>query len=215
MEADEWSFGEPQCVMVIVKKGFKSTADGWICEFERKMKVVMIDANDSAKAKHRPPGKRKPRPSTDLQPADDVIADVDEGEFSDVPSSRWGESAKDESESNGGDTPDAKGRRDTFLICEDDRRDMTQEMRGFIDEGRYVVYTSRINQRAVRWRDKEKRASRSNRQEAAGKLQAAPGAKTLHAFRTSNVSRRTFPERMKRAHEWQNWRSNKDWYFYP
>ena len=40
------------------------------------------------------------------------------------------------------------------MISEDDMKDRALEMRGFIDETRYVVYTSkRLNQMTVRWRD--------------------------------------------------------------
>ena len=211
MEADEGSFGPPQYIMVIVKKGVKATADGRICEFDRKMKVVTLDENLDTKANNRPPGIENPMPTADLRHGDDMLTDLDEDEFSDVPSSRWNESSKEESDSDGGDTPDAKNLRDAFLISEDDRKDRTHAMRGFVDEARYVVYTSRrLNKMTARWRDNEKRAFISQHQEAVGKLKAIPGAKALRASSTSNADRNTLPGCMKRAQEWQNWNSNGD-----
>ena len=133
------------------------------------------------------------------------------GEFSDVPSSRWNESAEEESDSNGGDTPDSKNLRDAFSISEDDRKDTTHQMRGVIDEARYVVYTRRrLNKMTVRWRGREQRAFRSKFQEAVGKLKTIPGAQTLQASRTSNVANRTLDGCTKRAREWQNWHSIAD-----
>ena len=105
-----------------------------------------------------------------------------------------------ESESNGGAAPDAKNVMNTFMISEDDMKDRALEMRGFIDETRYVVYTSkRLNQMAVKWRDWEKRAFRSQQHEAVGKLKEIPGSKALHASRTSNVAKHSLPQCMKRA----------------
>ena len=135
MEADYGSFDEPLYMMGVVEKGVKATHGGWICEYDKKLKVVMLNENDSAKANHRPPIE-KPRPHSGLRLEDDLLADLDEADFSEVPSSGWNESAKEESDSIGGDAPGAKNLRDTFLISEDDRKDMTQKLRGVIDEAR-------------------------------------------------------------------------------
>ena len=88
------------------------------------------------------------------------------------------------------------------MISEDDMKDRALEMRGFIDETRYVVYTSkRLNQMAVRWRDRGKRAFMWQQQEAAGggELKGIPGANALRASRTSNVAKHSLPQCMKRA----------------
>ena len=210
MEADNGCFDEPLYMMVVVKKGVKAKHDGWICEYDKKLKVVMLNENDSTKANHQPP-EEKTRPHTGLRPEDDFLTDLTEADFSGVPSSRWNESAKEESDSIGGDTPDAKNMRDTFLVSEDDRKDMTQQLRGVIDEARYVVYTSRrLNKMTVRWRDHEKRAFQAQHREAVGKLKAIPGAKTLQASRTSNVAKHTLAGCLRRAREWQNWHSYED-----
>ena len=78
MEADEGSFDEPLYMMVIVKKGAKATIDGWVCEYDKKMKVIMLDEIDSEKAKYHP-ADGKPRPATDLRPEDDLITDLSDG----------------------------------------------------------------------------------------------------------------------------------------
>lgn len=117
------------------------------------MNVVTLEGKECAKAKHRPPAKDRHREATDLPPEDDMRNDLDEGEFIDAPSSRRGESAKEESEPNGGDAPDAKNIRNTCMMSEGDRKDRTHEMRGFVDETRYVVYTSKkLDQMTVSWR---------------------------------------------------------------
>lgn len=143
MGAHEGFLDEPLHIMFVVKKGAKSTVDGWVCEYEKKMKLVMLDDKGCAKAKYRPPSKDMPGSPKDLPREDDMLTDLDEDEFSDAPSSRWGESQKEDSDSDGGGAPDAKTLRNTCMMTEDDRKDRTQEMRGFIDETRYVVYTSR------------------------------------------------------------------------
>ena len=146
-----------------------------------------------------------------MRPEDDFLTDLTEADFSEMPSSRWNESAKEESDSIGGDTHDAKNTRDTFLLSEDDRKDMTQQLRGVIGEARYVVYTSRrLNKMTVRWRGHEKRAFQAQHREASGKLRAIPGAKTLQASRTSNIAKHTLAGCLRRAKDRQNWHSNED-----
>ena len=111
---------------------------------------------------------------------------------------------------NGGDSPDAKDLRNTFMINEDDRKGRTKEMKTLIDDSKYVAYTSkRLNQMTSRWRDREMREHRSKHIDAVKMLKTIPNAKTMHASRTSNVANHTPPECMKRAQEWQNWHSDR------
>ena len=58
MEADNGRFDKPLYLMVVVKKGVKAKHDGWICEYDNKLKVVMLneEEEDSTKAMYKPPG---------------------------------------------------------------------------------------------------------------------------------------------------------------
>ena len=140
--------------------------------------------------------------------ADDLLTDFEEDDFDELATSIWGESSKMEASSVGGDSSDAKDLRNTFMISEDDRKDRTKEMKTFIDDSKYVVYTSKkLNQMTARWRDREMREHRAKHVNAVKTLKTIANAKTMHAIGTSNVAKHTLPECTKRAQEWQNWHS--------
>ena len=41
--ADEGDFDDPVYFMVFVKTGARSTDDGWVCDYDSKVKVVMLE----------------------------------------------------------------------------------------------------------------------------------------------------------------------------
>lgn len=216
MTAHDGAFDEPEYLMIVVKTGARQTETGWVCDYERKVKAIMLIDEEKKKV---PPGVTAAEPvmdkpddtcalPTESKDADDLLTDFAEDDFDEIATSLWDESSKPESLSEGGDSPDAKELRQTFMINEDDRKDRTKEMKAVIDDTRYVVYTSkRLNQMTVRWRDREMREHRSKHVEAVRTLKNMPNAKTMHASRTSNVAKHTLPECIKRAQEWQNWHS--------
>ena len=213
--ADDGEYDDPLFFMVIVKKGTRSTSGGWVCDYDSKLKVVMLGEGNAMSSTPYTPAtvpsqsatQRVIKPSRDeVDAAEDMLTDFDEADFSDVPTSRWGESSEDDSHTDGGDTPIARNLRNQFVISEDDRKDRTREMKAHIDGSKYVVYTSkRLDQMTVRWRDREMKTHRHKYTEAVKKLAQIPGAKVMHASRTSKVSKHTLAECIKRAQEWQNW----------
>ena len=212
--ADDGEFDDPVYFMVVVKTGTRSADDGWLCDYDSKVKVVMLEEERAMSATpytpataQTPPG-LQPRKLTreEVDASEDLLTDFGEGDFSEVPTSQWNESSESDSHTDGGDTPEARNLRNQFTISEDDRKDRTREMKAHIDVSKYVVYTSkRLDQMTVRWRDNERRTHQAKYSQAVKKLAQIPGAKVMHASRTSKVSKHTLPECIKRAQQWQNW----------
>ena len=208
--ADDGEYDEPLFFMVIVKKGTRSTAGGWVTDYDSKMKVVTLgQKNDMHSTPYTPATVRSQdrAPSrVEIEAGEDMMTDFDEDDFSEVPTCKWDESSQPDSHTDGGDSPQAKTLRGQFVLSEDDRKGRTREMKAFVDTSKYVVYTSkRRDQMTVRWRDREMKTHRRKHTDSVKKLSQIPGAKAMHASRTSKVSKHTLPECIKRAQEWQNW----------
>ena len=215
MGAFEGGFDEPEYMLIVVKAGARLTSNGWICDYDKTAKASMLNdvgnrKEDSTNATEQ---QVNDKPYDDamlpakIKNADGFLTDFVE-EFNEIATSVWGESRKAESLSEGGDSPDAENLRNTFMISEDDRKDRTKVMKTPIDDSKYVAYASKwLHQMTARWRDREMREHRAKHMEAVKVLKTMPNANAMHARRTSNVSKHTLPECLKRAQEWQNWHS--------
>ena len=213
--ADAGEHDEPLYFMVIVKKGTRTKDGGRVCDYTNKMKVVMIGDESTmcptqftpATARTQGVNSQSRMPSNaEVEAADDMMPDFEEDDFSDVSTCRWNESSEGDSHTDGGDSPEARNLRNEFAISGDGRKDRTRETSTFIDGSKYAVNTSkRLDQMTARWRGGEVKAHRHKYTEAVKRLAQMPGGKTMHASRTSKVSKRTLTECIKRAQEWQNW----------
>ena len=213
--ADEGDFDDPIYFMVTVKKGTRSMTDGWVCDYDNKVKVVIIDEGGAMTSTPYTPATAQSQVANsqrrllslgEVDASEDMMTDFDEADFSDVSTCRWNESSEADSHTDGGDAPEARNLRNQFIISEDDRKDRTREMKSFVDVSEYVVYTSkRLDQMTVRWRDNEMKMHRAKYPQSVKKLAQIPGAKIMRASRTSGVSKHTLPECTKRAQEWKNW----------
>ena len=207
--ADEGEYGDPLYFMVIVKKGTRTKDGGWFCDYDKKMKVAtLVEENAMSPAPFTPATARTQGVNShnrvpshvEVDASDDMTADFEEADFSDVSTCRWNESSAGDSHTDGGDSPEARNRRNQFTISEDDRKDRAREMRTFTDGPKYVVYTSkRLDQMTVKRMGREVKSHRHKYAEAVKRLDQMPGAKATHASRTSKVPKHTLPECIKRA----------------
>ena len=210
--ADEGKFDEPVNLIILVKKGSASTPTGWECEYDNKFKVVILDnADKTKKGKGKMPLQVYHAPLVLQQQnsnVDDELSSLRESDVSEVDSLAWNASTNSEEEPDHGESDDARDMTATHRINDDDRRDRTHEMSKHIDVVRYVVYSScRLNQITVRWRDRERRVHRAAHSEAVRKLALNPVAKAMHGSRASLISKHGMGECVKRAQQWQRWRS--------
>ena len=133
-EAFGGSFGEPEYMIIVVKKGYASTSDGWVRRYDQKMKAAIINDIQEDESPNAPEQAAKGKPEggemllTHIKNADDLITDFEEAEFNDISTSVWDESCRVESLSEWRGFHDAKDMRNTFAISEDDREDRAKEM---------------------------------------------------------------------------------------
>ena len=107
MSAFDGGFDEPEHMMIVVKTGSILTPDGWVCDYEKKVKVIML--NDSEDKKDEPKNtaiqlvsdKREDEGILPLEVnnTDDLLTDFEEDDFGELSTSMWGESSKMEASS--------------------------------------------------------------------------------------------------------------------
>ena len=177
--ANDGCFDWPNYMMFMVKIGARSTPQGWGCDYDAQMKLVMLDTdkNDQIHGKHAPPievTEAAEIPSqanfsrifdsvdTQVIPVrlygdSDVESRGNSSNYSDVATSSWDESSTPDTEPRDGQSPEARALGRSFKLTDGDRKDRTRELATHIDNVRYVDYTSaRLNQITVRWRNREK-----------------------------------------------------------
>ena len=104
------AFDEPEHMMIVVKTGSRLTLDGWVCDYDKKVKVVMLSDIENKKGEPKntveQPVNDKPDDEgivpAKVNNADDFLTDFEEDEFDEVATSVWGESSKMESFSEWG-----------------------------------------------------------------------------------------------------------------
>ena len=203
--AGDGKFDKPLYMIVLVQTGVKSAKTGWMCEYDPGAKVIML--NDVADNKARPKPKR-PAPVVYGSKLD-TFSNFEDDDFGDRLDCEWGESSAPESQSDGGDSNDARNLRKYIDGVGDDREEKTREMGKSINALRYVVYASvRRNQITARWMEREERAQRQAYRRDVKKIREIPSSKVLRGSRASEISKHGFPECAKRAEEWQNCHSD-------
>ena len=147
-------------VVYVFKKGARSPSDGRVVDYFNKRKVTSME-------------KHVPTPDQPFQ-ADqenvyiseswrkvqepDSFSVEEDGELSDTPSLRWGESsASDEEPTVDEDARERELSRGFRLITLDGKKDITRKLGGRLGEERYVAFTSaRHNQVSVYWNKRER-----------------------------------------------------------
>ena len=204
--AHKGEFDKPTFLSILVKTGVESTPNGWWVNYANTVKVVML--NDDATKPGKKGGKEGKCQEIPAHHNLDTYSDFSEGDFDGVEHCNWDVSSV-ESAAECEDSDDARRMRKVVECKEDVRKDVSAKLLNYIDISRYVIYTNAKNGHiTVRWRESEKRKHRLTYREAVKAISLLPYAKTMHASRTSKISKHGVSECVKRAQEWQNWHAD-------
>ena len=210
-------------IAYLVKRGVRSTPDGWICEYRTKCMVVEINLPRVGQAAIPMPVRGKDGVSnTDFYSAfgkdsivdarvdrDDMYSEFNESDFDITNDITWEVETEDDS---GPDyNPESEDDRDLlekFRIKRDDRKEVAESTARFIDTKRYYIFSSSVGNRIqVLWRKSEKIKHQHRYVDAVRELSTYAKPREFTSSRTCRVNRGGVKECYGKVRDWQRWHS--------
>ena len=210
-------------IAYLVKRGVRSTTDGWICEYHTKCKVVEIKLPRADQAAIPMPVRGKDGlANNDYYNAfgkdsivdarvdrDDLYSEFNESDFDVTNDSTWDVVTDDDSGPDyNPDSDDDRDLMDRFRIKNDDRKEVPESMPRFVDTKRYYICSNSVeNHIQVLWRKSEKVKHHHRYVDAARELSAIAKSREFTSSRTCRVNRGGVKECYGKVRDWQRWHS--------